>query len=38
MEFKHRAVILGTDNPASLAIIGNLGRRNIHITWMDGGR
>lgn len=36
MEFKHRAVILGTDNPASLAIIRNLGRRKIHITTMDG--
>lgn len=35
MEFKHPAVILGTDSPASLAIIRNLGRRKINIITMD---
>lgn len=35
MEFKHPAVVLGTDSPASLAIIRNLGRRKIDITTMD---
>ena len=35
MEFKYPAVVLGTDSPASLAIIRNLGRRKIRIITMD---
>lgn len=35
MEFKHPAVFMGTDSPASLAIIRNLGRRKIKIITMD---
>lgn len=35
MEFKHPAVVLGTDSPAGLAIIRNLGRRKIKIITVD---